>query len=422
MANSFKTFKAGAPVVMKQKVLNWLKQFNTFCLLDSNLYAHKEKKHELLAGVGCKRKFSSSGKNALHGLQGFINEEKTWLFGHLGFELKVEEHKVPAIKEDRLFFPDTFFFEPETLVKLNGEYVHILSNNANEIFEQICSSAANSTATDPVSVNVKSNLSKQEYISVIEKLQQHIHRGDCYEINFCQQFFAENVVVNPLQLYIKLNQISPNPFSALYHFEDKWLVCASPERFLKKEGNTIISQPIKGTLKRAGNVEAEKQWLLQSEKERAENVMVVDLVRNDLSRICKEGSVHVSELFGIYSFPQVHQMISTIAGTVKDNTSFTDIINATFPMGSMTGAPKIRVLELIHQYEKTKRGIFSGALGYIAPDGDFDFNVVIRSLMYNESTKHLSYQAGSGITIYSNAEQEWEECIVKAKAITEILS
>lgn len=164
-----------------------------------------------------------------------------------------------------------------------------------------------------------------------------------------------------------------------------------------------------------------KNWLYNSAKDRSENVMVVDLVRNDLSKVCEDGTVKTDELFGIYSFPQVHQMISTVSGTLKKDVSFTDIIKATFPMGSMTGAPKKRVMELIEQYERTRRGIFSGAVGYINPDGDFDFNVVIRSIMYNEATDYLSYQVGSGITWYCDAEQEWEECLMKAAAIKTVL-
>jgi para-aminobenzoate synthetase component 1 len=148
--------------------------------------------------------------------------------------------------------------------------------------------------------------------------------------------------------------------------------------------------------------------------------MVVDLVRNDLSKVCEEGTVQVDELFGIYSFPQVHQMISTISGKLKNNISFSEIIRATFPMGSMTGAPKRRVMQLIEQYETTKRGIFSGAVGYISPDGDFDFNVVIRSIMYNKSSGYLSFQTGSAITFYSDPQAEWEECLLKAEAMKKV--
>ena len=268
-------------------------------------------------------------------------------------------------------------------------------------------------------------ISKEEYIKTIEQLRQHILRGDCYEINFCQEFFAEHAHIDPIAVYQKLSAASPNPFSALYKLDDKYLICASPERFLKKQGNHILSQPIKGTSKRiAGDAKQEainKNSLYESQKDRSENVMVVDLVRNDLSMICSEGSVVVDELYGVYTFPQVYQMISTVSGELKKDISFTEIIKATFPMGSMTGAPKRSVLQLIEQYEKTKRGIFSGALGYITPSGDFDFNVVIRSIMYNQSSEYLSFQAGSGITFYSNPENEWEECLLKAEAIKRVL-
>jgi len=226
-------------------------------------------------------------------------------------------------------------------------------------------------------------------------------------------------------MYEKLSIVSPNPFSALYKLNDKYLICASPERFIKKDGAHILSQPIKGTAKRSSGQREEDELsrknLYHSQKDRSENVMVVDLVRNDLSKVCKEGTVHVDELYGVYSFPQVYQMISTISGDLNDDISFTDIIRATFPMGSMTGAPKRSVLQLIEKYERSKRGIFSGALGYITPEQDFDFNVVIRSIMYNESNRYLSYQVGSGITFYSEPESEWEECLLKAAAINKVL-
>ncbi len=247
-------------------------------------------------------------------------------------------------------------------------------------------------------------------------------RGDCYEICFCQEFFAENIEIDPIAVFKKLSGISPNPFSAFYKSANKFLMCASPERFLKKINGTIFSQPIKGTSRRSTHSDEEEKYLLKSnEKERAENIMIVDLVRNDLSKICVEGSVTVKEFLQIYSFPQVHQMISTIAGKLSKKTSLTEIFYATFPMGSMTGAPKKRVLELIDQYEKTKRGLFSGSVGYIAPNGDFDFNVVIRSILYNEKNRYLSIPAGSAITWKSNAEKEFEECAVKIEGMKKAL-
>ena len=246
--------------------------------------------------------------------------------------------------------------------------------------------------------------------------------GQFFEV---QEFFARNAVIDPFKVYQSLNKFSPNPFSALYKINDKYCICASPERYLRKSGKRIISQPIKGTAKR--NVlnskmdERNKNILFESDKEKNENVMVVDLVRNDLGKVCKEGTVKVDELFGIYSFPQVHQMISTISGELKDQFNWIDAVEATFPMGSMTGVPKRKVMQLVEQYEKTKRGLFSGAIGYVCPGGSFDFNVVIRSLLYNATEKYLSFQTGSAITFQSNAEAEYEECLLKAAAIKQVL-
>ena len=277
----------------------------------------------------------------------------------------------------------------------------------------------------PWAINIQQKISRNDYITTIEKLRDHILRGDCYEINFCQEFFATDVKVDALQVYRQLTAISPNPFSCFYKLDDKYVLCASPERYLQKKGQHLLSQPIKGTFKRdttdPASDAALKRQLQQSEKDKSENVMVVDLVRNDLSMICEEGSVQVDELFGVYSFPQVHQMILTITGDLKEGTGLSEILAATFPMGSMTGAPKRRVMELIEQYEKTKRGIFSGAVGYISPEKDFDFNVVIRSILYNATRQYLAYLVGGGITFYSDPEKEYEECLLKAEAIKKVL-
>ena len=231
--------------------------------------------------------------------------------------------------------------------------------------------------------------------------------------------------MDPLEVYLKLSHLSPNPFAAFYKLNDKYLLCSSPERYLKKQENKIFSQPIKGTSKRILNDinedEESKKMLSLSEKETSENVMVVDLVRNDLSKVCIEGSVKVEELFGVYTFPQVHQMISTVSGTIDKDARLSDILKATFPMGSMTGVPKKSVMQLIEKYERTRRGLFSGAIGYITPEGDFDFNVVIRSILYNSTNKYLSIQAGSAITFYSEPENEYEECLIKIEAMKKVL-
>ncbi|HEY6505045.1 MAG TPA: anthranilate synthase component I family protein [Chitinophagaceae bacterium] len=410
----------------KQKVLNWAQRFNTFCFLDNHQYQIEPHTQECIVGAGIRRKIMAEAGTALDQLQYFIDKKKTWLFGHLGYDLKNEMDEFSSGHPDHIQFPDLFFFEPEIIIRLTESEMIIEADEPAEIFDAVVSQPFHAKIIKETPTPIQNRIPKEEYLSVIRQLQKHILRGDCYEINFCQEFFAEKSVIDPVLVYQKLARISPNPFSALYRVDDKWLICASPERFLMKKENTVLSQPIKGTSKRVINNDITdregREQLFRSEKDRSENVMIVDLVRNDLSKICEEGTVKVDELYGIYSFPQVHQMISTISGELKKNVSFTEIIKATFPMGSMTGAPKKRVIELIEQYEKTKRGIFSGALGYISPDGNFDLNVVIRSIMYNASTGYLSFEAGSGITFYSDPEKEWEECLLKAEAIKNVLS
>jgi len=406
-------------------MLNWARQFSIFCLLDNHQYQIEPHTMECLLAAGCKRAISAQDDKTLNDLQDFLDNKPSWLLGHLNYDLKNEIESLSSLHPDYIQFPDFFFFEPELLIHLKNDGLTIDGDNPRQVYDDIIETKATRSSVNENIPEIKSRLAKSEYIVLIEKLRQHILRGDCYEINFCQEFFAENVLIDPLSVYERLSKISPNPFSGLYKLNDKYLLCASPERFIKRQGENILSQPIKGTAKRiTDNIARDEQSrsnLYQSQKDRSENVMVVDLVRNDLSKVCKEGTVHVDELYGIYSFPQVYQMISTISGKLKDDISFIEILKATFPMGSMTGAPKRSVLQLIERYEKTKRGIFSGALGYITPAGDFDFNVVIRSIMYNNADKYLSYQTGSGITFYSDPENEWEECLLKAEAINKAL-
>ena len=406
-------------------MLNWANQFSTFCFLDNHHYQLAGHSIECVLAAGVVDSIALPAADALHHLQPFLQKQRRWLFGHLAYDLKNEIEHLQSAHGDSIQFPDLFFFQPETIIWLHEKSMRIESivKDAETIFLEIM------RGVDPINVpvtgcNVNNRINRDEYVSIVGELKSHILRGDCYEINFCQEFFSENVTLEPLSLYKNLSVASPNPFSGFYRVNDKYLLCASPERFLKKQKNKILSQPIKGTSSREKDQRQDEESrinLRKSPKERSENVMIVDLVRNDLSKICVEGSVQAEELFGIYSFPQVHQMISTVSGTLRPSLRFSDIIRATFPMGSMTGAPKKRVLELIEKYEKTKRGIFSGALGYIDPNGDFDFNVVIRSIMYNASLKYLSFQTGSGITFYSDPEKEWEECMLKAHAIKKVL-
>ncbi len=408
-------------------MLNWANRFNIFCFLDNHHYKLAHHSVECLLAAGSWRQLQCASGTALDEFHSFSKQENDWIFGHLGYDLKNETENMTSFKEDHIQFPDLFFYIPEIIIQLSEQNISIgvREGNALEVFNQIMNSPKVMTSR-LVQASIQNRFSQSDYINVIRQLQQHILRGDCYEINFCQEFYDDDIEIDPLSIFWSLSKASPNPFSAFYRLHDKYLLCASPERYLKRVGEHIYSQPIKGTwqrdlLNKDRDVE-NKKLLQQSSKERSENVMVVDLVRNDLSKVCVEGSVLVEELFGVYSFPQVHQLISTIKGTLKQGIEPVDIIRASFPMGSMTGAPKRRVLELIEEYERTKRGLFSGALGYISPTGDFDFNVVIRSILYNSTASYLSFQTGSGITFYSDPENEYEECLLKAQAIKKVLA
>jgi len=408
-------------------MLNWANQFNIFCLLDNNQYNQGHSAFECMLAAGCKRSFTPNNGATFDQLQQFHQQQPSWLFGHLGYGLKDETESVFTSKSTLIDFGKAFFFEPEILIRLEDHQLHIESDTLDPalIFDQIEACSGERPAQRYAPVNATALMSKEAYIKAVTTLKQHIKRGDCYELNFCQYFLAQHTIVDPSYLFQKLSSLSPNPFNALYKLNDRYCICASPERFLQKTGQTLLSQPIKGTIKRNTNDaiedEANKQQLLNSQKEKSENVMVVDLVRNDLSRVCEEGSVYVDELFGIYSFPQVHQMISSVKGTLRSNLHFTDALKATFPMGSMTGAPKKRVMELIDQYETHARGLFSGSIGYITPNEDFDFNVVIRSIFYDASQHLVTFAAGGGITFYSDPEQEYEESLLKAQAIIKVL-
>ncbi len=412
---------------IKQQVLNWMNQFSTCCFLDNHQYHFNHHSYECIAAAGAVDCIEPDAGNALQALQQFQQKYHGWLFGHLGYDLKNETEDLKSVHPDYIGFPDLFFFVPQTVLLISENELKILAGNAAAaavIFDAINNIETEQAPPQKTAIRFQPRFSKQLYIETVEKLRNHILHGDCYEINFCQEFFAENAAIDPVTIYQSLSEISPSPFAAFYKCSNKYLLCASPERYLKKDGGNIISQPIKGTgirdLLDAKTDDANKAGLYNSAKDRSENVMVVDLVRNDLSKICVEGTVQVEELFGVYSFPQVHQMISTISGTLQPGMPFTEIVLKTFPMGSMTGAPKKKVMELIEEYEVTRRGIFSGAVGYIKPGGDFDFNVVIRSILYNPGNQYLSYLVGSGITFYSKAAEEYEECLLKAAAIKKV--
>lgn len=418
VTRKYQHFSASNLTSIKQQMLNLANGFNICCFLDNHHYSSPYNNCEALLAIGSIRTFTPPFCG-LDNLEAF--RQGDWMFGHFNFELF--EHPSSTASDG---FANFFLFVPQSVIILKKEVLTIgsVGQEPSAVLEQLLAATVAVKQPAAAPINIRSRVPRDEYIQIINTLQQHIRRGDCYEINYCHEYWADKAQIDPVQVYADLTRFSPNPFSAFYRVNDDYLLCASPERYINKKGNTLISQPIKGTWPRHPDPQTDETHqiaLSKSQKEQSENVMVVDLVRNDLSKLCTPGTVKVDELFGIYPFPQVYQMISTISGEIAPEVSLTEVLRATFPMGSMTGAPKAKVLQLIRRYEQLPRGIFSGTLGYVTPNNHFDFNVVIRSIMYNSRSQHLSYKVGSGITAYSHPEAEWEECRLKAAAIEAVL-
>ncbi len=417
----------------KENALKWAQKFDDIVFLESNknTQAEQEKYGEIEAvlAVGAHEILSSDSNKAFDKLKEFRKKNQDYLFGYLTYDLKNDTEDLSSKNPDQLDFPELFFFQPKKVILWKNDSVEFLylEEYKNAIEIDIKNIGDVKLLYDPPSNNcqISSRLSKNDYFEKVTNILKHIHRGDIYEVNYCQEFYAEDCKINTIDVYQKLNRISQAPFASYVKLRDKFLLCASPERFVKKQNNKIIVQPIKGTARRLRNkIEDEKlaQSLVNDPKERAENIMIVDLIRNDLSKNAVKGSVHVEELCKVYSFKQVHQLISTVVCTVDKNDNDVDIIKNLFPMGSMTGAPKISAMEIIEEEELTKRGLYSGAVGYFSPEGNFDFNVVIRSILYNASKKYVSFSVGSAITSLSVIENEYEECLLKAKALKEALT
>jgi para-aminobenzoate synthetase component I len=420
LQKSTQTFTITNAAAFKIQMLNWANQFNIFCFLDNHHYQHTQPNFNAILAAGAQSQLTLTEADSLNKLNQLQNGQ--WQFGFISYDVKNKIEATTSNNFDGINVPLAHFFTPSYLIELAANTVIITADNPEQVFAQISTTAKTVLPTTQVSLTPRQT--QQQYINNVQTVLNHIKNGNCYVLNYCQEFFNSNAQIEPIATYLALSQLSPMPFAALYKYSSTYCLSASPERYLKKAGGQLLSQPIKGTTKR-GAIAAEdaalKNALANNPKEQAENVMVVDLVRNDLSKICQQGTVKVSELFGMYTFAQVHQMISTITGQLKPNVSFADIIAATFPMGSMTGAPKKRVMQIAEALETTKRGLYSGAIGYINPNGNFDFNVVIRSILYNAATKYVSLQTGSAITANSIAQQEYEECLLKAQAIMQVL-
>ncbi|MGB1308983.1 MAG: aminodeoxychorismate synthase component I [Oceanihabitans sp.] len=422
-------YKPKSIAAFKSQLLIWSQQFNDVVWLDSNNHKSKYATYDAVLAVDAFTSIQTDFSNGFHKLKEYQATTNDWIFGYVTYDLKNDVEQLQSTNFDGLQFPDLCFFQPKKLFLIKGKKVKIKYLNAvdDELeadLKAICHCEDEGRSNLSNDIKIKLRIHKDEYFRKLDKMLTHIHRGDIYEANFCQEFYAEETTINPLETYNKLNAISQAPFASFLKLQDKYVLSASPERYIKKKGNTIISQPIKGTAKRSKNHnedQALKYALKHDDKERSENIMIVDLVRNDLSKTAKKGSVKVKELCKIYSFEQVHQMISTVVSKVKKTTNPVDIIQTTFPMGSMTGAPKVSAMQIMEALEETKRGLYSGAIGYFSPKGNFDFNVVIRSILYNETNKYVSYSVGGAITAKSVPLKEYEECLVKAKAMREVL-
>lgn len=413
----------------KQNLLLWSQQFDDVVWLDSNNHQDQYSSYDAVLAVDAFTSVRTDFFDAFERLKEYQTSVKDWIFGYLTYDLKNTTERLKSENFDGLDFPDLYFFQPKKLFlfkdnQVEIQYLKMVDDEFEEDLESITNVTLSAIEKSQNPIKIKLRIHKDEYFEKVTKMLTHIHRGDIYEANFCQEFYAEGSVINPLETFKKLNEISKPPFASFLKFEDKFMMSASPERYIKKNETTVISQPIKGTAKRSKNkIEDLKliEDLLKDSKERSENIMIVDLVRNDLSHTATKGSVEVKELCKVYSFLQVHQMISTVQSMVEPETNSVDIIKSTFPMGSMTGVPKISAMKIMENLEETKRGLYSGSVGYFTPNGDFDFNVIIRSILYNETKKYISYSVGGAITAKSNPLKEYEECLVKAKAMREVL-
>jgi para-aminobenzoate synthetase component 1 len=426
-----RTFTVENKEGFKESLLLWAQQYDEVVWLDSNGHSDSYGSFDALLAVDGLTALSTDYENGFDDLTTYQAQVKDWIFGYLSYDMKNDVEVLTSKNIDGLEFPELYFFQPKKIIRIKEDkidliYLNMVSDELETDFEEINQHTfnLNETSIPKDDIRIRMRIFKDEYFRKVGQMLVHIQNGDIYEANFCQEFYAENCTINPLGAFKKLNAISKAPFSAYLKLFDKYLCSASPERYLKKIGNKVISQPIKGTAARNGLITKDtelKVQLEQDEKERSENIMIVDLVRNDLSKSAVKGSVTVQELCKVYSFEQVHQMISTISATVAADKNPVELIKETFPMGSMTGAPKISAMKIIEELESSKRGLYSGAVGYFTPNSDFDFNVVIRSILYNESKKYVSYSVGSAITAKSNPNKEYEECLLKAKAMREVI-
>jgi para-aminobenzoate synthetase component 1 len=410
------------PTDFRARALQWAAGFVHCAYFEHNdLQASAAGTFDRLLSVACP---TPSAPEKLADLPTFLRQPapEAPCCGFVTYDVKNEIEALSSDNFSGLDWPGLHFFVPDTWLYWRADVLE-LHGNAEGVLATILATELPAT-TPPAMPPLRARMPRADYLQAVAQVREDILNGEVYELNLCQEFYAEGVVLDPVAAFWRLNEVSPAPFAGFLRHEQHYLLCASPERFIAHQQGVITSQPIKGTRHRGPTPladEQQRQALLHDEKERAENLMIVDLVRNDLAHVARTGTVRVPELFGTYGFRHVWQLISTVQAELRPGVDLADILRATFPMGSMTGAPKIRAMQLIEQYEASRRGLYSGCFGYTWPNGDFDFNVIIRSLQYRADTGYLSLQVGSAITYDSVPEQEYAECLLKARGVLETL-
>lgn len=402
------------------------KEYGTVVLLESQKLDHPASERSLIASdpqawikvYGDQVVLFEQGKqqvirgNSWDQLSAFRERNPDWVVGFLGYNLKNHTEELRSENEVLCGIPDLFFFTPGVLFEVNEQ------NELKRLKGDTEAAVTEAHESSALSVSLRKINGKEEYLSKIREAQKRITDGEFYEINLSHPLIYD-FEGEPIDLYRKMKQAGPVPFASFIHSDGYYVCCSSPERFLSKKGEQVWSQPIKGTVSREINGGQEEISALVSEKNKAENLMIVDLVRNDLNRVSIPGSVKVSNLFEVQTFDTVHQMVSTISSRVDPSADPVSIIRSCFPMGSMTGAPKIASMKAIEELEDYNRGLYSGAIGYIDPAGDFDFNVVIRTAIVEDKT--LIYPVGGAITSDSDPDDEWQETLIKARALNNVI-
>lgn len=408
--------------------------YEEFALLDScNNTVYGPNQFDFLLACGAVAVVTQDSGGGVADWYAAVSERADWLFGYLGYELNATTDNISPSPQQLFNTAPLRFFVPGIVIRVQNNIamisVHEMACDTPEnVFRKINDTpfeTLTSAYNQSENIRLEPLISDYDYVNTVKKIQQHIIDGDIYELNYCQPFVARNTTIDPVAVFNRLCAVAKAPFSVLYRCGEQYLMCASPERFFSFDGKTMRSMPIKGTRKRGEDEASDKRLfadLESSEKDKAEHVMIVDLVRNDLTPLAETGSIQVTDLFGIYPFEQVWQMVSTVSARLRSDAKLSEALIRAFPMGSMTGAPKIRAMQLAAQYEPWQRGMYSGAFGYFDPDGRCDFNVIIRSLLYHTQTQLLAAYAGGAIVYDSIPEKELEECYVKLSGILRVLN